>query len=833
MNRKPRAQGAARRPRRTAAHRALPLALALSLIFTAIAGPSLRAESAGKYYKQGQNAEAAENYDLAYDNYQKAFQKNPKDLRYKTAYYRLRGTAAAAHFAKAKQFEANGDDASALVELLRAGEIDSSDEAVMQEIAAVRTRQQKAAEQQQQQQRAQPPTPQDIRQQELESIGGPVQLKPINTEPLTLHMTEDSKNVYQAIGRAAGVNVLFDTDYTGKTIKVDLTNTDLLDALRIVGIQSNTFWRPVTPNTIFVAQNSPNKRRDLEEQAVQTFYLTNATQQNDLTDATTAVRNVLGVNVKAYSIASQNAIVVRGTPDELLLAQKIIGDIDKAMPEVVVDIAIMEVSKNWERTLGIQWPSSVGVQLQPPCTSSSTSSNCTSSSTSTTTTTTSTTNGLTLYNLANLNSNDFAITMGSATANLLLSDTNTKVLQNPRLRATNLQKATMKIGSRIPIATGSYQTGTTASVVSGLVNTQFQYIDIGVNVEMTPTIHADGDVTLKLKIEDMSEGGNVNISGVTEPIIVQKNSEQTIRLREGEVSILGGILEDTDTTSWSGIPGLSSIPLVRYLFGSKDHTITKDELVFMLVPHVVRGATVSDANLRPVDTGTGQSVQLRRLPVEGVGANSAPMMQSGVATTSINSTAPPSAAAAAPAALAAMNSSAGGALNQAPMPNGPKSPATTPRPSTTAPAAPSGTISGVPGSALRLMLNGPGSVNNGTSFQVPIVISGANDIAAVPLQMQYDATRLSLVNVSSGDFLSRDGQSVNPVHRDDGPGNLTINASRPAGAPGISGAGVVYVLTFQAKAAGSSNIVITRPGAMTTTQQPIPAQANTLTVNVK
>jgi general secretion pathway protein D len=805
--------------------------VAFALVLVAGAGAQLHAQSAAKLYKQGQAAENSENWDAAFDAYQKAYAKNPKDLRYRTAMYRVRGPASSIHLNKARQLEKSGDDQSALVELLRAAEIDPSNEAATQEIDAIRERQKHAQPQA-------PPAPPgaEAKQAMIDSLGGPIELKPISTEPLTLHYTEDTKNVYQAIGKAAGVNVLFDPNYNSKRITVDLTNVTLLDALRIVGVQSNTFWRPVTANTIFVADNTPNRRRDLDEEAVQTFYLSNATEQNALNDTLQVVRNVLGQDAKAYPMASQNAIVVKGTPDQLMLASKLIEDIDKAMPEVVVDIAIMEVSKDWERTLGMEWPTSVGVQLQPPCTSSSTSSNCTSSTSSTTTTTTS--SNLTLYNLANLNSNDFAITMGAATANLLLSDSNTKVLQSPRLRATNMQKATMKIGERIPIATGTFNTGVSSSVLAGVAQTQFTYIDIGVNVEMTPTIHADGDVTLKLKIEDMSEGNSVTISGVTEPIIIQKNSEQTIRLREGEVSILGGILEKSDSTSWNGIPGLSSIPILRYLFGSKDHTIDTDELVFMLVPHIVRGAGVTSSNLRPVDTGVGQSIQLRRLPVDGAAANAMPVAQTGVATTSVGTFKAPSASAAAPMALAEMQRSAEGALNT-PTIDGPRTPAS-PKPvnPATVPvatpvAAPPPANVMPPGAAVRFMMNGPGTVTNGSTFQVPVVISGAADIASVPLKMHYDASKLSLVGVAPGDFLNRDNQAVSPTFRDDGPGNITINASRPGGAPGVSGAGVVYVLSFQAKAPGDSTVAITQPVAITKSQQTVPATAGAVTVTVK
>ena len=293
---------------------------------------------------------------------------------------------------------------------------------------------------------------------------------------------------------------------------------------------------------------------------------------------------------------------MRATPDELMLAQKLVNDLDKARPEVVVDIAVLEVSKNWERNLGIQWPSSVGVALQPPTSSGSTTTCPTGS---TTCTPTSTTTSPTLYNLAHLNANDFAVTVGAATANALLTDDNTKILQNPRIRAADQQKSTFKVGSRIPIATGSYQTGAATALVSSLVNTQFQYQDVGVNIEVTPTVHYDRDVTLKIKIEVTAQSGSVTISGVTEPILSQRVAEQTVRLREGEANILGGIQEKQIQENWSGIPGLGSIPILRYLFGSKDHIIQDDEIVFLVVPHVVRSQELTPSNLRPIDTGSG------------------------------------------------------------------------------------------------------------------------------------------------------------------------------------------------------------------------------------
>jgi general secretion pathway protein D len=766
---------------------------ALLAVFGLSGVPLHAAESANSFFKRGASAEAREDYDTAYDNYLKANAKAPKDLRYRTSLYRVRVTASSQHMTKGRKLFQAGDEQGALVEFLRAAEIDPGNEAAQQEIAHVRQKQGEVA----------PQVETSLseatgKQEDIDSMSAPAALKPVSNEPLTLHMSEDAKVIYQAIGRAAGVNVLFDPDYNSKRVQVDLNNVSLLDALRIVGTMSNTFWRPVTANTLFVAQNTRAKRTELDEQAVQTFYLTNAWQQNDLNDVQTALRNVLP-NAKVYGVASQNAIVMRGTPDELLLAQKLINDLDKARAEVVVDIAVLEVDKNWEKKLGLTWPSSASVALQS------------TSTTTSGTTTTSTTTTPTIYDLAHLKASNFAVTIGSATANMLLSDSNTKILQNPRIRCTDQQKATMKIGSRIPIATGSYSTGTATTSVSSLVNTQFQYIDVGVNIEMTPTIHFDHDVTLKVKLEVSSESGSVTISDVTEPIIAQKTSEQVIRLREGEVSILSGILDKEDTVAWSGLPGLSAIPGLKYLFGSKDHTIKDDEIVFLLIPHIVRTQELSPVNLRTIDTGVGQSIELRHVSPDVPVAKPTPAP----ARSTVGVVPGQTAQAAAPAALAQLRDAAdtGGAAAAAQA-------SQQPRPLLSGPVS--------------FSLNGPeGPVAVGATFQVPVVLMGGTDVASVPLQLQYDPAKLSLVNVDSGDLLSHDGQAVALVHRDDGPGSITINASRPPGAAGVSGAGVVCVLSFQAKAAGESVLAITRPAAVNSAQQQLQAKGAQVSILVR
>jgi general secretion pathway protein D len=374
-------------------------------------------------------------------------------------------------------------------------------------------------------------------------MGSPVELKPISNEPLTLHMTEDAKVVYQAIGKAAGINVLFDPDYTSKRIQVDLNNDRCSTRCALwAPCPTPSGARSPTTRSLW-PQNTRAKRTELDEQAVQTFYLTNAWQQNDLNDVQTAMRNVLPTRQglrRAQPERDRDPRHARRAAAGAKADQRP----GQGAPEVVVDIAVLEVSKNWERTLGIAWPSSVGIALQPPDLQQqhTTTPPCT---------------GHHRHHRHQRHQPDalrpgppegdrFCRDHRLGHANLLLTDSNTKILQNPRIRATDGQKATMKIGEKIPIATGSYQTGAATAVVSSLVNTQFQYQDVGVNIEMTPTVHYDHDVTLKIKIEVSSQSGSVTISGVTEPILSQRVVDQVIRLREGEASILGGIQDKQD-----------------------------------------------------------------------------------------------------------------------------------------------------------------------------------------------------------------------------------------------------------------------------------------------
>ena len=571
--------------------------LVSSLIIVASSSPLYASQFAKSLYKQGQAAEARQDYDAAFSDYRKAMLDDPSDLRYKTACERTRLFASELHLRRGKQLKENGNITRALTEFLRAAAIDPSNVLVEQAISGLEG------------QITPNPQKSDIpqlpsEQRRLSLLAEPVELKPISSEPITLHMAEDSKVIYGSLCKAAGINVLFDPDYNSMRISIDSTNTSLEDALRIVATASRTFWKPITRGTIFVAADTRVKRQELEQVAIQVFYLANSTQQNDLNDIQTALRNVLP-NAKLYGVQNQNAIVMRGTPDELLLAGQLIDDLDKAKPEVTIDVAVMQVDRDKVRNIGLQWPQTLSATL----TTTSTASGAT----------------LTLNDLANLNAKNFSLTVGTAQAEMLLTDTDTQILQNPRLRAADGQKATLKIGEKIPIATGSYSApGVSPTAAAGYAQTQFQYMDVGVNVEMTPTIHYNGDVSLKVKIEISSETGTSTIEGVTEPIIGQQSVEEMIRLKEGESNILGGLLQEQNNLTVSGTPGLGEVPLLKYLFSTQDREVQHEEIVFLITPHLVRGLQIEPLNLRQIDTGTNNSIQLREVQSAPAEADSSP-----------------------------------------------------------------------------------------------------------------------------------------------------------------------------------------------------------------
>jgi general secretion pathway protein D len=761
-----------------AIHPALICSLCLIFVLPAAA------ENAKSLYAKGKTAEARQNFEQAYDFYKQAYDQKPQDLSYRSAYERLRFLAGASHVHRGQLLREAGRLEEALAEFQKAVEIDPSSAIAKQEIQV--TNQMIEA--------AKSPganaTPREpsVLEKRLQQAGAPVELGALPNVPISLKIAnEDTKVIYETIGKLAGINMLFDPEYTSRRIKVELNSVSLEEALEIVALESKTFWRPVTPNTVFIAADNPAKRKDLEQSVIKTFYLSNLSQPTELQDVVNALRQILEIS-RIQPLPSEGAIVVRGTPDQIALAHKLVGDLDRSKPEVVVDVAVLQISRKKDRTLGISPPTSLTVQLQPNVTTSTTTTNGTTTNNGTTSTSSGSIN---LNQLANLNATDFQVTIPPANVSALFSDNSTKLIQNPQIRAVDGQKASLKIGDRIPIATGSFQPGIGGVGINPLVNTQFQYTDVGVNIDITPRVHSNGDVTLKIEMDISSVTGNSNIGGISQPIIGQRKISNEVRLREGEANLMGGMLEDSDTKSLSGIPGLAQVPILKYLFGQTQTEHSETETVFVLIPHIVRRQVLSNLNEEAIDVGTASAIGLRRASHTAAPATQTPGPAAGAGSVAIPQ----------------------------------------PAPAATAPPMPQLTERGA-GQA-SFAFDPPASTQPaGSTFTVSVLLNGAQNVHTVPLQLSYDPKLLQVVNVSNGSLLSQDGQIVTVTHREDD-GTMQITAMRPPGATGISGQGPVVTLTFMAKAAGQGSLTIARGGARDPAMQALPVDGATATVTIQ
>ena len=565
------------------------LRILVCLITVATLAVPASADKASSAYKAGSRAEQQNNYDAAYQAYKQASNAKPTDPTYLAAYTRMRFYAAAEHIRRGQALRDQGKLQEALAEFQLAAEIDSSNFSGQQEIR----RTAEAMRLQARQKELPPEKASSSLTKMAEEAEGPVELEATSDTPMTLRMSANTDVIYKMVGKLAGVNVLIDSDYKPQKISIDLNDVSFREALAMVALQSKTFWRAVSANTILISADNPGKRKEVEQNVMKTFYLHNVASPAELQEAANTLKGILDIS-RIQLTPEHRAITLRGTPDQMVLAAKLLGDIDKPKAEVVIDVAVMQVSRDRLRTLGTNVPTSTSISLSP----SGASGNSGSS------------NQLTLNSFANLNATNFLVTIPGASLSFLMIDGKTKVLQRPEIRALDDEKATLKIGDRVPIATGSFQPG--GGGVSPLVNTQFQYLDVGVNIDITPHVHSNREVTLKMVLEISSVTGVQNIGGISQPTIGQRRIEHEARLEDGDVNLVGGILEDVETQSLSGYPWLTRIPILKYLFGQETKERRENEIVFAITPHIIRSNEVTDQNLRMVDVGTGNSTSVRR-----------------------------------------------------------------------------------------------------------------------------------------------------------------------------------------------------------------------------
>jgi general secretion pathway protein D len=754
-------------------------------------------------YSKGRKAETIEDYDAALEYYQKALKSDPNNAAYKIRLNQTRFQAAEQHIKLGVKQRENGDLQGAAAQFQRAQMDDPSSAIAGQELKktlAMIVEQSHAAD------NARLPAENDTQKYMSE----PPQLKPLSNVAITYKATADSRVVFDTIGKLAGLTVIYDADFPARRISVDLNNLTLEQALEVVCLESKAFTKAITENIIMVIPDQAAKRKDYEEEVLKTFYLSNTVTPQDLTEILTGLRQLFDLK-RVQQLNSQNAIIIRATPDVLKLVGKVLDDIDKAKPEVVIQVEVLEARTDRLRVLGVQPGQTASIAINPNATT--TTPGTVTGGAGGTATTSTTTNNITLNTLSHLNSNDYVVTLPNFTANAVLTDTFTKIIQNPELRSVDGQQAKLKIGDRIPIATGSFQAGVgvgavgSAGLVNPLVNTQFQYQDVGVNIDMTPRVHPNHDVSLKIKIEVSSVTGTSTIGGISQPIISQRVVEHDIRLGDGEAYILGGLIQRTDSKQLNGWPGLAKIPVIRYLFSSDNVEHQEDEVLIMLIPHIVRLPDWTRENLRGIYSGTDQDIKVKlenaiRTPTAEV-PRSAAQAPAGVT---------PGATQAAAGVIAP-----GGATNPAAV-NPPQ---------------------GQPGK-LRFEPQTL-SVKVGETKTVAVVVENVSDLFSIPMLLQFNPAVISIEDVQHavsegqhGGFLSGGTQEIAIVKSLNAEkGQAIISATRQPNTQGVSGSGTLLGIVIKGIAPGSSNLTITQQNAKDSQQRPIPLVTNEATVQVQ
>ncbi|MBI2956851.1 MAG: hypothetical protein HYY26_06035 [Acidobacteria bacterium] len=727
----------------------------------------------GADFKKGQQAELQKDYDTALIHYERALKADPRNIEFEIRAKRIRFQAAQMHVDRGQKLRDQGLLEPAAAEFEKALAIDPSSFVAEQElrrtleqVVAQRQAQAEASAQQRQGPSLLPPS--GIPE-------GPPVLRPITRAPFDLKMNEDAKKIFESIGKLAGINVIFDPEFQSRRIPVELQNATLEQALDIVALMTKSFWKPVTTNTIMVVPDNAAKRRAYEEQIIKTFYLSNTIQAAELNEVVQTLRTLLDIKRITPSTAN-NAIIIRDTPDKVAVAEKIIRDIDHAKPEVLIQVAVLQARRDRARELGIVPSTSVPLIFTPRAIIRP-SDQPTGAAAS-----------VTLDDLSRLSSRDYSLILPSATAMALLTDATTKVIQNPEVRATDMQTAKLRIGDKVPFAVGSFQPGIGGVGINPLVNTQFQFQDVGVNLDITPRVHSNREISLRVKVEVSSVTGRVNIGGIEQPIFGQRVIEHDIRLREGEVSILGGIIERSETTTVEGWPGLGQIPFLRFLFSSNRKESQENEVLIVLTPRIIRLPEITALNVQPLAIGTDETIALPRaaqLPPE------------------VGEEAPAEAPAAEPQ----------------PTPAPPTAPPARPEPR--APAEPE-----IQGPARIGFQPAQAQLGVGERLTVNVVVENARDVFAIPFRLNFNPQVVELLEVHHGGFLGGEHPAA-LVHRvEQETGTAIISVSRPPGTGGVQGSGVVVTLVFRGLAAGRTPLIIQNIAARTSQQQPLPLETS-------
>jgi general secretion pathway protein D len=568
-------------PRRPAPLARLLLALGLGLAVVALAGCATSTA-----LNQGRLAEQRQDYDRAVAEYSKVLRADPDNADARLALQRAKLRASEYHLNRGKRYATGGRFEEALVEYQIAFELSPGSREVETALKEVRN-----------QLRARVAVTSEGKTRLETLIDRTREAPPAGLDlpqglklPASLIFREaSSRDVFTALARFADVNVLFDPAFHDAPVTIDLRNTTFEDALSALSATTRNFYRVTAPRAVTIIPDTPAKRREYEEEVVRTFYLSNA----DLKETIDLLRMVVDLR-RLAPISATNAVSIKDTPERVQAAARLIAAIDKARPEVVIDVELLEV----DRTRLIDY----GLQIATPGTTNPPGISGTIDINQ---------EGMTLQSLRDLTASGVYLTgLPALFYRLMKSDTNTRILANPQLRAWEGVAAQARFGERVPVPMTTFQPIATGGVAQQPI-TSFNYENIGVNIDITPRTHHNDDVSLALKLELSSISG-AGFGGL--PTFGNRSVTTVIRLKDGETSILAGLIRDDERTILENLPGLSAVPVLGRLFARNRKERQETDIILTLTPHIVRVLDLTEADLRAFRIGREGTSPFVELP---------------------------------------------------------------------------------------------------------------------------------------------------------------------------------------------------------------------------
>lgn len=733
-------------------------AIGRRMVVAVLALAALTGCAARSAYRQGLKEGKQGNWDVAVARLTRAYDSDPENISYKIALENARSQASRMHHVEARRKLAADDLVGAADALDIAAKYDPANKSASDDLALVRAK--LRARQEEKQQLAEF---ESARQRARAQMPVPV-LSPRSPVPISINFSEQSlEKVFETIGKLAGVNVLFDEQFRDKKVGVRLTGVTFQEALDQICLINRLFYKVLDQNTIIVVPESAAKRRSYDEVLIRTFYLQNA----EATEAVNVIKQIAGVT-KAQVTASLGAITVVATPDKMAAIEKVLAAHDKARGEVMVQVEILEVNRNNLKRYGLSLSNyEASATLSPTGAEGEVENGFTNAR---------------AHLLSSLNLADFVVSIPSTLmAQFLQTESTVRILASPRLRAAEGKKTALRIGTEVPIPVTTF-TATSVGTSTFSPATSFQYRNVGINLELQPKINAAGEIALELAAEFSLLGEDRNVGTAASPLSVPtfltRNVTGTLRLRDGETSLIGGLLSEREADAFRGALGLRSIPILNKVFGGNARTKDETEILISITPHLVRAPKVTEEDLAAFSFGTEEVPRVQ-------GAR--PLFGEELPGTAVPVTAAP--AAAAPVASPTPTPTAGR--------RGPRvRPTPAPTPTPTAPSATPPPATAVP--LARLLPNEIG-VKAGGDVLFSLMLANPTEFSGLEVVVRYDPGRLEALEATPGPLLTLDGQPVG-VERSSEAGRLRVRFSRPST---TSGAGVVVSFRARAVQAGA------------------------------